>query len=74
MSLTIHKVNGPDQNLLVDQQWDIYDPIFSCTNQDLLLVFFLSQPEELTLKFLVWDFGLPLCLVPQVYHFFELAI
>lgn len=74
MSLTMHKVNDPDQNLLVNQQWDIFDPILSCTNQDHLSVFFLIQSEELTLRFCVWDSGLPLYIVPQVYHFPELVV
>ena len=74
MSLTVHKVNDPNQNLLVDQQWDISDPILFCTNQDLFPIFFLNQPEELTLRFHVWDSGLPLCIVPQVYHFPELVV
>ena len=64
MSLTIHRVNDPNQNLLVDQQWEISDTILSCTNKDLLSVFFLSQHEELTLRFYVWDSSLPLCIVP----------
>ena len=74
MSLTIHRVNDPKQNLLVDQQWEIYDPIISCSNQELLPVHFLIHPEELTLRFQVWDSDLPLCIVPQVYHFLELVV
>ena len=35
---------------------------------------FLSQPDELALKFRVWDSGLPLCIVPQVYHFPKLVV
>ena len=51
MSLIVHKVNDLDQNLLVYQQWEIFDPILSSTNQDLPSVFFLNEPKELTLRF-----------------------
>ena len=68
MSLAIHRANDPDQNLLVDQHWEIVDTILSCTNQDKLSILFLSQPNELDLRFRILDFGLPLCIVPQVYH------
>ena len=69
MSLTIHRVNDLDQNLLVDQHWEITDPILSYTNQDKLPILFLNQPDELDLRFQIFDYGLPLCIVPQVYHF-----
>ena len=74
MSLTIHRVNDPDQNLLVDQHWKIIDHILSCTNQDKFPILFLSQPDELDLRFRVWDSCLPLCIVPQVYHFPEFVV
>ena len=60
--------------MLVDQQWEVSDPILSCSNQEHLPVYSLSNPEELTVRFRVWDSGLPLCLVPQVYHFPELVV
>lgn len=50
MALTVHRVNDPEKNLLVDQQWGISDPILSCSNQELLPVHFLSHPEELTMR------------------------
>lgn len=74
MALTVHRVNDPDQNLLLDQHWEISDPILSCTNQDQFPILFLSQPNELALIFRVWDSGLPLYIVPQVYHFPKLVI
>lgn len=74
MSLIVHRENDPDQNLLVDQHWEITDPIISCTNKDKLPVLFLSQLDELALRFQIWDLGLPLCIVPQVYHFLELVV
>ena len=74
MCLIIHRVNDPDQNLLVDQHWEITDPILSCTNQDKFPILSLSQPDELDLRLQIWDFGLPLCIVPQVYHFPELVV
>lgn len=74
MDLTVHRVNDPEKNLLVNQQWEISDPILSCSNQELLLIHFLSNPEVLTMRFRVWDLGLPLCIVPQVYHFPEFVV
>ena len=74
MSLTIHRVNDPDQNLLVDQHWEIVDPILFYTNQDKFPIFFLSQLDELDLRFWILDFGLPLCIVPPAYHFLELVV
>ena len=74
MSLPVYRVNDPDQNLLVDQHWEISDPILSCTNQDKLLVLFLIQPDELALILWVWDSGLSLFIIPQVYHFPELVV
>ena len=74
MFLMVHRVNDSEQNLLIDEQWEISDPILSCTNQYLISVLCLSQPKDLTLIFLVLDFGLPLCIVPQVYHFPKLVI
>ena len=73
MVLTMHRVNDPEQNLLVDQQWKVSDPILACSNQEHLPVYFLSIPEELTVRFWVWESSLPLCIVPQVYHFPKLV-
>lgn len=73
MSLIVHRVNVLDQNLLVDQHQEITDPILSCTNQDKFPVLFLSQSDELGLRFQILDFGLPLCIIPQVYYFPELV-
>ena len=74
MAFTVHRVNDPKQNLIVDQQWEVSDPILSCSNLENLPVFFLSNPEELTVRFCVWELGLLLCIVPQVYHLPELVI
>lgn len=74
MDLTVHWVNDPKQSLLVDQQWEVSYPILSYSNLQNLPVFFLSNPEELTLRFCVWESGLPLCIVPQVFHFPELVV
>lgn len=53
MALIVHRVNDPEQNLLIDQQWEVSDPILSCSNQEHLPVYFLSKPEELTIIFWV---------------------
>lgn len=57
-------MSDPNQNNLLDQDWEIFDQIFSCTNQEKLPISFLSQPDEITKKFKVWESGLPLCIVP----------
>lgn len=73
-SLTIHRVSDPNQTNLLDQHWEIFDPILSCTNQQLLPTFFLNQSEEITSKLNIWEFGLTLCVVPQVFHFLEFIV
>lgn len=70
--ITIHRTTDPDQNLLLGQHWEIIDPILSCTNQELLHFFCLNQPNEIIHRFKGWESGLPLCIVPQVFHFREL--
>ena len=74
MALTVHRVNDPEKTLLVDQQWEVSDPILSYTNLQDLPVFSLRNPKELMVWFRVWESGLPLCIVPQVFHFPELVI
>ena len=74
MALTVHKVNDPEQSLLVDQHWEVFDPILSCSNLQDLPMHFFSNPEELMIHFHVWESGLPLCIVPQVFHFPELVV
>ena len=73
LDLTVHKIHDHEQNLLINQQWEVSDPILSCYNQELIPIYFLSNPKELTVRFWVWDSGIPLCIVPQVYHFPKLV-
>ena len=74
MALTMHRVNGPMQNLLVYQQWEVSDPILSCENLQDLSIHFFSNLEELMVQFHVWESGLPLFIIPKVLHFLELVI
>lgn len=37
-------------------------------------MYFFGNPEELIVRFNVWNYGLPLCVFPQVFHFPELAV
>lgn len=67
--VTLHKYVDPEQNLLLDHHWEVYDPIFSCSNQEQLLTFHPTQSDVYFQKFKVWESGLPLCIVPQVFHF-----
>ena len=72
--LTIHRVSDPNQTNLLDQHWEIFYPILSCTNQQLLPTFILSQPVEITKNLKIWQSNLPLCIVLQVFHFLELIV
>ena len=74
MALTVHCVNDPKQNLLVDQHQEVFDPILSCSNLSDLPIHFFSNPEDLMVWFRVWESSLPLCIVPQVFHFPELVV
>ena len=51
MSLSVHQVNDLEKNMLVDQQWEVCDPILSYSNQELLPIHILNHPEELNLRF-----------------------
>ena len=35
---------------------------------------FFGNPEELVVRFRVWRSGLPLCIIPQVFHFPKLVV
>ena len=70
--ITLNKTIHPKHNLLLDHHREIYDPILSCTNQEKLPIFCLSQPDENFQKFKVWESWLPFCVVPKVFHFLGL--
>lgn len=74
MALTIQRIYDPEQSLLVEQQWEVSDPILSCSNLQDLPIHFSSNPEDLMICFHVWESGPPLCIVPQVFHFLELVV
>ena len=62
------KVQGYFRTIMVS------DPILSCTNLQDPLIHFFSNPEDLMVQFRVWESDLPLCIVPQVFHFPELVV
>ena len=70
---TAHRVNDPEQEILIDQQWEISDPILSCSYQDTLPLQFFSYPDEFANHFNILAFVLPLCIVPQVHHYPKLV-
>ena len=74
MALIVHRVSDPKKILLIDQHWEVTDPILSNSNFQDLPTHFFGNPKELIVRFHVWNFGLPLCVVPQVFHFPELVI
>lgn len=67
--VTLHKSIDPEQNLLLNHHWEVYDPIFSCSNQEKLRTFCSTQLDVYFQKFKVWESGSPLCIIPQVFHF-----
>ena len=51
--LSFHRIFDPDQTILLDQHWEMFDPILSCANQEILPAFFLNQTNEINMKFKV---------------------
>ena len=74
MALTIHRINDRKQSLLVNQHWEVFYPILSYTNPQELPIHFFSNLELLMVWFHVWESGLPLFIVPQVFHFPEFVV
>ena len=74
MQLTVCKVNDPDQNLLTDQHWEVTNTIFSLSNFQELPMHLFGNLEDLIFRFCVWNYGLPICIVPQVFHFPKLVV
>ena len=70
--ITLHKFVDHEQNILLDCHWEVYDPILTCSNQEKLPTLCSTQSDVYFQKFKVWDLCLPLCIVPQVFHFPEL--
>ena len=69
----VHRVNDLDQEILIDHQWEISNPILAYTSQDALPLQFVSYPDEFANCFHTWDSTLPLAIVPQVHHYPELV-
>ena len=69
----VHRVNDPDQEILIDHQWEISNPILACSSQDALPLQFFSYPDEFANCLHIWDSALPLSIVPQVHHYPELV-
>ena len=67
--VSFHKYEDPEQTLLLDHHYKVFDPILSCLNQETLLSFCSTQWNVHFQKFKVWDSTLPLCVVPQVFNF-----
>jgi hypothetical protein len=74
MELTVHRVNDPEHNLLTDQHWEITDTILSLSNFQELPMHFIGNPEELIVRFRVWNFVPPLSVIAQVFHFPKLVV
>ena len=70
--ITLHKSVNAKKKLLIDHDWEVYDPILTCSNQEKLPMFCPTQSDVYFQKFKVWEYGLPLCIAPQVFNFLEL--
>ena len=74
MALTMHRVNDPEQNLLTDQHWEVTDTILSLSNFQELPMHLFCNPEDLIVRFRVWNSDLPLYVIPNVFHFPKLVV
>ena len=71
-SISLHKSTDLEQNLLLDNHYEVFDPILSCSNQEKLPLFCSSQTNEHFQKFKIWDMTLSLYVVPQTFNFPEI--
>ena len=71
-SISLHKSIDPEQNILLDSHYEVFDPILSCSNQEKLPLFRSSQTNGHFQKFQIWDSTLSLCVVPQTFNFPEI--
>ena len=71
-SISLHTSEDPEQNLLLDIHYELFDPILSCSNQEKLPLFFSTQMNEHFQKFKIWDLALSLCVVPKTLNFPEM--
>ena len=62
--ISLHKSTNPEQKLLLDSHYEVFDPILSCSNQEKLPLFCSSQTNEHFQKFKIWDLALSLFVVP----------
>ena len=74
MALIVHRVNDLEQNFLTDQHWEVIDTILTHSNFQEIPMHFFGNPEELMVRLKVLTSGLPLCVVPQVFHFPKLVV
>ena len=68
-SISLHKSIDPEQNLLLDNHYQFFDPTLSCSNQEKLPLLCSSQMNEHFQKFKIWDSTLSLYVVPQTFNF-----
>ena len=70
--VSLHKSEDPEQTLMLDSHYEVFDPILSCSDQEKLPHFCSSQTNNHFQKFKIWDSTLPLYVVPQTFNFPEI--
>ena len=71
-SISLHKSEDPEQTFLLDNHYEVFNPILSCSNQEKLPLFYSSQTNKHFQKFKIWDSTLSLCVVSQNFNFPEM--
>ena len=66
--VSLNKFKDPEKTLLLDNHYEVFDPILSCSNQEKLPYFCSSQINDHFQKLKIWDLSLLLCVVPQVFN------
>ena len=71
-SISLQKSIDPEQNLLLDSHYEVFDPILSCSSKEKLPLFCSFQTDEHFQKFKICVSTLSLCVVPQTFNLLEL--
>ena len=70
--VSLHKSEDPKQILLLDNHYEVFNPILSCSNQEKMTSLCSTQLNVHFQKFKVWDSTLPLYVIPQVFSFLDI--
>ena len=62
--VSLHKSEDLEQTLPLDNDYEVFDPILSYSNQEKMPSFYSTQTNIHSQTFKIWDSALPLCVVP----------